>query len=149
MINRQQVVIEARKWIKTPFIHQGRRRGLGVDCVGLPLCVIRDLGLGDWSPFYPAYSTTPTGDEVLKACRELVGQDLLYERTAGEVEIGDILVFRVNHSACHAAIMAESSPGRRDRIIHAYSPVGYVVEVQFDKKWRKRFAAGFGIVGVE
>ena len=37
---RTDVVAAAREWLGTPFHHQARLRGVGVDCVGLVIGVI-------------------------------------------------------------------------------------------------------------
>jgi hypothetical protein len=39
------VVATARRYLNTPFAHEGRVRGRALDCVGLPICVAIDLGL--------------------------------------------------------------------------------------------------------
>ena len=39
----EAVVREARTWVGVPFRHQGRDR-TGVDCVGLPIVVLQNLG---------------------------------------------------------------------------------------------------------
>ena len=44
-MNRQDVVTAAREWIDTPFHHQARLKGVGVDCVGLVIGVARELAL--------------------------------------------------------------------------------------------------------
>jgi NlpC/P60 family putative phage cell wall peptidase len=138
MVTRQQIVEEARKWLRTPFQHQGRLRGIGVDCVGLPLCVVRDLGLGDWLEDYKVYPAQPVADEVLMACR-----NRLCEVPKAQLQPGDVIVFRVPKSACHAAI-------RSDRgVIHAWAPVGRVVETGMSFVWWERIAGVFAIPGVE
>src|SRR5262245_20267759 len=35
----------ARSWLGTPFAHQGRQKGIRVDCIGLVIEVCRDVGL--------------------------------------------------------------------------------------------------------
>ena len=39
------IVTTAQSYIGTPYHHQGRQRGVGVDCVGLLVGVAKDLGL--------------------------------------------------------------------------------------------------------
>ena len=136
MATREQIVQEARKWVGTPFVHLGRRRGLGIDCAGLVLCIARDLGLADWLEAYSTYSRQPVGDEVLRACRER-----LQEKQ--RIEPGDVIVFRNPRSACHAAIASDKG------IIHAHAGIGRVVETALDAKWRKRIAGIFSLPGVE
>ena len=45
MIDPSSIIAEARRWIGTPYHHQGRLLGVGVDCVGLVVGVGLALGL--------------------------------------------------------------------------------------------------------
>jgi len=45
MITRAQVVEVARTWLGTPFHHQGRVKGVGIDCVGLTIGIAQELGI--------------------------------------------------------------------------------------------------------
>lgn len=45
MTTRADIVTEARRWLGTPFHHQGRQRGVGVDCAGLVVMTARSFGL--------------------------------------------------------------------------------------------------------
>lgn len=40
---RQQIVCSARKRIGTPFKHQGRKAGVGLDCIGLVVDVFKEF----------------------------------------------------------------------------------------------------------
>lgn len=42
---REQIVASARSIIGTPYVHQGRVKGVGVDCVGTILIVAKELNL--------------------------------------------------------------------------------------------------------
>ncbi len=42
-----EVVRVARTWLGTPYHHQGRVKGAGVDCAGLSVGVAKELGLSD------------------------------------------------------------------------------------------------------
>lgn len=46
-MKRAAIIAVSRTWIGTPFVHQGRVKGLGCDCVGIPLCVAEELGAND------------------------------------------------------------------------------------------------------
>ena len=48
---RERVLDEARRWIGTPYRHQGTRLGVGCDCLGL----VR----GVWRALYGAEPETP------------------------------------------------------------------------------------------
>ncbi len=44
-MSNEEIITEARSWLETPFHHQGRVRGVGVDCIGLIVEVARALKL--------------------------------------------------------------------------------------------------------
>lgn len=56
------VVAEARRWIGTPFHHQGRLLGVGVDCAGLVIGVAKALGLATDYQDCTDYSRQPDGE---------------------------------------------------------------------------------------
>ena len=149
MVTHQQFVSEARKWLNTPFMHQGRRRGLGVDCVGLVLCVMRDLGLNSWVELeeYRTYAAQPVGNAVLEACKSR-----LVEKPLAARQPGDLLVFRVPIAATHIGIVSEHgiihalNSGRRFRGLATL--VGRVVEHSLDSRWLARVAGCFSIPGI-
>lgn len=101
-----EIVSAARECIGTPFVHQGRQKGVGLDCVGLVRYPAEKLGLdvGD----YDGYSRQP--DPLLMG-------DLLRANLdeVDEPEIGDILWFAFNDLPMHLAIYAG------DTVIHALS----------------------------
>jgi len=120
----------ARTWIGTPFIHQGRARGAGVDCLGLVYETARTLGLID-EPWRP-YSREPAAgmlEETLRACPAL--------KEVYSIKPGDLLVFRFARDLQHIGIYT----GRN--IIHAYEPRGECVEHGYCKKWENRHVLSF------
>lgn len=131
-IERLKIVQEARRWLGTPFRHQGRIRGRAVDCVGLPLCVMRDLGIADWTEDFKVYPRQPMTDRVLEVCRER-----LNEKQFKDVQPGDILVFRAPTVACHTGIASNIG------VIHAYAPARKVVEHRIDQEWEEKLAGCF------
>jgi NlpC/P60 family putative phage cell wall peptidase len=136
MITRQQIVDCARTYIGTPFRHQGRIKGLGLDCVGLPLCVARDLGLSvDWIERYNNYAPFPVDDMVLQECKRN-----LIEVSVEVMRPGDIICCRVP-VPCHVALVSELPPNLG--MIHAYDPNRKVVEHDLDFHWRRRIAGVF------
>lgn len=67
-VTRADVVAEARTWLDTPFVHQHRAKGIGVDCAGLVIGVSRELGLVAKDFDVTAYPTTPDGTTLLAIC---------------------------------------------------------------------------------
>jgi cell wall-associated NlpC family hydrolase len=132
---RQQIVDESRTWLGTPFVHQGRLKGVGVDCVGLVVCIAKDLGIYDYD--FTGYRVIPNSRVMGK---EL--QDHLTEIPISEIKMGSILWFRVRKEPQHLAIRTDTG------IIHAYSPNQTVLEVDFTNPWPSLLYKAFDYKGV-
>lgn len=65
---RAAIVAEARGWIGTPFIHQHRVRGVGVDCAGLVICVARAVGIVPPDFDVTGYGMNPDGKSLKAYC---------------------------------------------------------------------------------
>ena len=65
-IARKRIVEVAKTWLKTPYQHQGRRKGRGIDCIGLVWGIGAELGVEAVIPHN--YSASPSGDLVLQGC---------------------------------------------------------------------------------
>lgn len=138
----------ARGYVGSPFQHQGRRQGRGIDCVGVPICVAADLELRDkrgdtFDRFRDSdYPAQPMGDLVLRLCHFY-----LLERAEG-IEDGDVLCLRLPR-AVHAAI-AVTLPGGARGMIHVYDAGKgkRVVEHILNDPWRRRIAGVFYFPGV-
>lgn len=133
---RAEILVEAREWIGTPFHHQGRIKGVGVDCVGLIYGVGQKFGLIDSD--YTEYGREPHKNTLER-------EAVLRVDWLGDIEPqpADILLMRFLREPQHVAIFT----GRN--IIHAYSGIGKVVEHILDDKWRKRVVGVYGFRGVE
>jgi NlpC/P60 family putative phage cell wall peptidase len=149
MPTRKQIVDEARSWIGTPFRHQGRLKGVGVDCIGLGFSVARALGLGieDGVPMDRLnYSAQPMGDYV----HEMTAK-LLKQKPLEEMKEGDLVTVRMMVAACHLGIVSKLYAGTKDEclgIIHAFSSVKQVVETRIDDQLRARIVGCFEFPGV-
>ena len=68
------VVVEARRWLGTPYLHQASECGVGADCLGLLRGVWRGV-IGPEPFFMPSYSrdwSEPQGREDLWAAAQAV-----------------------------------------------------------------------------
>jgi cell wall-associated NlpC family hydrolase len=152
-VTRTAVVDAARKWIDTPFAHQGRVRGRAVDCLGLVLCVLEEVGaMGasstseSWTrlPEYTQYGREPGKGKVYAGC---VKHAKL--KPFSEAKPGDILSLRAPSEPCHVAFVS-SKQGDTLYIIHAYNGGKKAcVEHILDKLWLQRVAGVFEIPGIE
>ena len=136
-MTRDDLVAEARSWIGTPYRHQASVKGAGCDCLGLLRGVWRSAYGGE-PEHIPAYS--PDWDEVARgevlmvaAARHLV------RRERGEMEPGDVLLFRMRGDAAAKHLGLLSGNGA---FIHAYARHG-VVESALSAPWRRKIAGVF------
>jgi cell wall-associated NlpC family hydrolase len=120
----------ARSYLGTPYVHLGRSKRNGIDCLGLILCTAHDLGLTDWDD--TAYTDQPDV-EHLRECLERFCRPV-----EGEMAAGDVLLFSIADSPQHLGFCVE--PGR---MIHAYQTPMRVVDHAIDGKWRRRLVGTY------
>lgn len=141
-LKADRLIGEARKWLGTPYQHQGACRGVGADCLGLIRGLYAEL-LPHRHVRVPAYRQwAQRGEaEVLWQAAEayLLPRVLPELPKPGDFEAGDIVLFRLRAAlpARHLALI--SAP---DKMIHALSHMG-VCEVDFSSHWRRYAVARF------
>lgn len=149
MPTRPAIVAEARAWLDTPWQHQARARGEGVDCAGLVIGVARALALVPPDMDVSAYTRAPDGS-MLDEC------DRWMRRIApAEAQPGDVLVLRFGGASSppqHMAVVADYRHGGLS-IVHAVDhpdrPRARVVEQRLDRATRARVAAAYALPGVD
>jgi len=107
---RAAIVLEARSWLRTPYHHLGRIRGVGVDCAMLLAEVYESVGL------IPHLDPEYVPDWHLHRNAERYLQQV--EQYCGRVDVpqaGDIAVWKFGRTFSHGAIVV--APGQ---VIHAY-----------------------------
>ncbi len=120
---KDDVVAEARKWINTKWVHQGRSK-VGIDCAGLLIRVGNALGLDVRD--MQGYKRSPEGHRFLEHIR---GQTDLVRVP----EPGCIAVFRQSYFPCHVGIFTELHGTLH--FVHSYMNLGKVMEEQFAHDW--------------
>lgn len=138
-ITGQDLINTARTYIGTPFHHAGRVKGVGVDCIGLLVCVAQELGfvIEDTLNYAATQDEYPLMVASLERyCTEISSED------ASAWESGDVLVFRDRRINNHCALFVEGSAKQSPGMIHAYSTGGVnkVVEHGLDSNWKRRIA---------
>lgn len=137
------VVAEARRWLDTPFQHQGRLLGVAVDCAGVVTEIARALGLETCDVC--DYQRQPDGARLQALCEQHM--DRVPPGTS--VQPGDVLLMRLAREPQHLAIVSRvDEDGRPAAIIHAYAEVGKVVEHGLDLIWRRRIIRAYRMKGV-
>lgn len=146
MTTRAEVVLEARAWISTPYQHQARIRGVGVDCIGLLIGVGRALQLVPADFDVTGYSRQPDPRLLMAQCAvHLTPIDV------AAIQPGDVIVTRFEQDPTHFAIVADYYHGGLLSMIHAANRrdgKGGVIENRLDPTNRARIHAAFALPGV-
>jgi NlpC/P60 family putative phage cell wall peptidase len=116
---RQQIITAARGWLGTPFHHEGRVKGAGVDCLQLLIAVYSEVGL--LPPVEPEHY--PWDWHFHRSEERYLQGVAQHARQVPAAEPGDIDLFKFGRCVSHAAIVLDWP-----RCIHAYFGQG-VVEV--------------------
>lgn len=121
----------ARALVGTPFEHQGRQPGVGIDCIGVVMHVAHTLGITDYDR--TNYGRSPHTDELERAL------DMLFVRKTGGPAVGEIALFKFRNERVpqHVAIVTDTG------IIHAHASFGRCVEHRFNYRWRRRLVRGY------
>ena len=148
MTTRADILRAAREFTLTPFRHQGRAKGVGVDCIGLLVCAAREAGieLADRTD----YSRQPIPAELL------AGFGAILDRKASlAVAPADVLVFWIIDPATlppeqlaetpqHVALATETG------MIHSWSGgAKRVVEHGISHGWASRLHSVWSFRGLE
>jgi cell wall-associated NlpC family hydrolase len=136
----EEVLALARTYIGTPWKHLGRTRQ-GIDCVGLPISVGKELGLHEY-PDDVGYRRLSLGADLIKPFAEHCDRisDL------NKLQSGDILIMRDTLFPQHVVMVANEQG--RVSIIHATVHRGAVVEESFTEDWRRKIITGFRFKGL-
>ena len=138
---RQQIIDTARTWMETPFRHQGRTKGVAVDCAGLLIGVAHALGLSDFDA--RDYSPNPDG-VTMKATLDAQMISVPFRH----IKAGDVFYMAFKKQPQHMAIITRID---KTHIIHADSLAaggGRVVEHRLDSVWLSRVRGCYRFHGV-
>jgi cell wall-associated NlpC family hydrolase len=140
---RADVVAAARGWISTPFHHQARLRGVGVDCAGLVIGVARELGLVAPDFDVGGYSRVPDGSSLIRWC------DAYMQRsTRADMLPGDVIVVRFDRDPQHLGLLGDYRHGGLS-IIHALSLApAKVIETRLMFSRAMEFVAAYRLPGI-
>jgi len=133
MTESEKAIAAARACLGTPFHHQGRAPGAGLDCIGLVVVALRAAGraVRDRSD----YARRPDGVALVAALDEHG-----LKRVDGDIRAGDVLVFRYDHRPQHVALATSA-----ETMIHAFAVAGRVVETGIGAYWRRRLVGTYRV----
>lgn len=144
MTSRLEVVTAARGWLETPFHHQARLKGVGVDCAGLVIGVARELGIVPTDFDVDTYPRTPDGRSLLRLT------DLHMTRMSVQQSMrpGDVVVVSFDKDPQHLGIVGDYRHGGLS-IIHAAGHAGRVIETRLLFGLGMKFVAAYSLPGVK
>lgn len=137
-------IAEVMSCLDTRWVHQGRMKGAGLDCLGLigMSALALDLpGAAQWraTPEYHNYGRNPDPELMFAGC------DALMDRVAiADAAAADVLVFRCGRHPMHFGLLSAA-----DRMIHAWLGAGRVIEQRLDAKWAARIVRAYRLRGIE
>ncbi len=131
-----QVVEIARKWLGTKFHHQGRKLGVGVDCIGLIVEVGKELGLSFEDRV--DYAREPMNGELQAVLEKYL--------VPAELKPGCVVLFKLEKEPQHVGIITDYN-GDGLGLIHAYAQARKVVEHNLDASWRERITGVYEYPG--
>ena len=137
MTRAELIVAAARAAIGTPFRHQGRTLGRGLDCAGLAIHCAQTAGIATYDE--TDYPRQPGGGRLEAAFDQ---QPELRRIALPEIAPGDVLLMTFEGQPQHVAIVSEVG------IIHAYEPIGRVVEHGLTAFWRARIVRAYRFIEV-
>lgn len=140
VVTRQDIVIEARRWVGVPWRHQGRSQS-GIDCAGLVVMVAHDLGLSEFDT--TNYGRLPEGDRLLQIC-----QDNLVQQPKTPLMPGQVVAMRFDGNTQHLGIIGTYPVEGEVSLIHSYANARKCTEHRLDTVWTNRIVEVFDFPGV-
>ena len=136
MPNSDDFIATARSYLGVKWRHQGRNR-MGVDCVGLVLCSLSELGVP--APDMQGYRRTPDPIFVEHIRNNSLPADGPLPGTLG--------IFRDGTQPCHVGIFATMHG--EVSLIHAYAGTGLVMEEVFIHDWPRKLVEVRAMIGLD
>ena len=128
--------------METPFHHQARLKGVGVDCIGLVIGVARELALVAPDFDIAAYPRVPDGTTLLDTARLHMTE---IDRAA--MQAGDVVVVSFDKLPQHFGIVGDYRHGGFS-MIHAAGKIGRVIETRLMFSSAMTFVAAFALPGI-
>ncbi|MEM8799699.1 MAG: hypothetical protein AAGF15_06435 [Pseudomonadota bacterium] len=146
---RGAIIAAARSLVGTPFRHQGRVPGRGLDCVGLLIVCARQTGISNYD--FRAYHRTPSHGALEK---HMSDAGLLAIDESEPMLPAQIALMRFHGAPQHLALLSTIAdfPNRSASatlgMIHAWQGAGSVVEHRFDQAWQRRLVQRYEFPGI-
>lgn len=121
------IVNKAREFLGTPYHHQGRVKGAGIDCAGLVICVAHELGLSDYD-----LDNYPRESDGIKLT-ELFDDNAILTQN---LDIGNIVLMQIKKVVQHCGIIGYKNDVLT--LIHACRIRKKVVEIELTENYKEK-----------
>lgn len=125
-----EIIAEARTWLGTPFVPQGRIKGVAADC---PFLVAVANACGIHVDDHEGYIQQPTMCSLRRIIESRV-------KRVAIAEPGDVLMLKIDQYPQHLALLTE-----KQTIIHAsrsnHKRINCVIEHAYQGKWVRNTVA--------
>ncbi|MBB6287934.1 MULTISPECIES: NlpC/P60 family protein [Pseudomonas] len=128
VLQRDAVVAQAERWLRTPYQHRQHLLGVGVDCAWLLIEVYHAAGL------IPSIDPGAYAQDwhLHRSEERYLGWLELYGRQIDVPQRGDVAVWKFGRTFSHGAVVVDEH-----RIIHAYRDIG----VEFADRREERLSS--------
>jgi cell wall-associated NlpC family hydrolase len=140
IMTSDQVCAAALRFVGTPFHHQARLPGVGLDCLGVIVAVMHELGLPGREHDLTDYPRWPNPETLYDALAKAMDGPYSPEN----LDCGHVGLFWIESPGVprHVAIRVPNG------IVHAHEGVGRVVLHGYTEAWSKRCMASYRLRGV-
>ncbi|MDF3047403.1 MAG: NlpC/P60 family phage cell wall peptidase [Candidatus Midichloriaceae bacterium] len=132
----KSIIFSARKWLGTPFKHQGRLIGVGCDCLGLIMGVAKECNLKTLTD-QPLINLDRTNYHIIadgKSLEQILSTNLTKLHA---LELGALVLMEFDSNPSHLAIVSDNEYDSFN-IIHADMRSSMVVEHILNEDYLKR-----------
>ena len=131
-----EFITEVRSWIDTPFLHAGRVKGVGVDCVGVLAGAGKAVGILD-------YDNVNYSPKIVDSALLVTELSRFADMTPiKDRKPGDILLLSIHGNAQHTGVLVTPHT-----FVHAYASAGKVCESNLEPHFIRSLVAVFRIKG--
>lgn len=118
MTPREAVAAEAMSWLRTPYHHQARIKGVGVDCAQILIAVYSEVGL--IQPFQTG--PYPPDWHLHRSVERYLGWVQKYAHPVEEAGLGDMIMFKFGRCFSHGSIVVGDG-----LVVHSYVGRGVIL----------------------
>lgn len=136
MTTRAEVIAELKTWLGTPYHHQGKVKGAGVDCGQLLIEVFSAVGLS--ARFDAGYY--PPDWHFHRSEERYLGWVQKYAKPTETPRAGDIALFKFGRCISHGAIVVDWP-----LMIHSHLGIGCVYVNATDAELNGRLAGFYTV----